>query len=457
VPIEEYMNGASLENPFARSFFVSVFILCAIAAAALCIVISPSVIFVPIAAALLIWAIFRYPVRALGIALAWMPVDFMVISLGKFYGLPHMTLISVLDKEVLFLLLTLILWRKNGFTPAAPDWILFACVTLATIRTIFSGSIVGLWTDFYWVIPYLAGRMTVLTATQQKLWATCAIWIAGMLSILGLAEVFIFGEIPRTALYIAIESETDAGKLTSSFYGTGFGGLREAATMVGPNAFGMLCMVALILWWVYCRHPLPAGMAAVGLLVSLTRSAWVGAAVGIPVIALLMRQGRRLFAYGMLVLALFAASIPVLGLDEFIHSMKTGEDTSAEGHRTDILDGLQYAISHPLGAGNNTFSTANLKETSSATIFETTYPQIAAEYGIATSVCLIGFLSTALYVVWRQKSLLGYVGVGILIAIGVVMVVTLPLQDRRLACWVCFPIGLAVKSCTVQKRMPISV
>jgi len=146
--------------------------------------------------------------------------------------------------------------------------------------------------DFAFIISYFVGRVTVLSTKQEQLWARCAVWIVGILSVLGLAEVFIFGEGPRTLLYLAIDSETEGGQLTASFHATGFTGLREAATMVGPNGFGALCMVALVLWWVYCRNPLPAAMIAVGLICSVTRAAWLGTAAAIPLLAVIMQQRR---------------------------------------------------------------------------------------------------------------------------------------------------------------------
>src|SRR6266850_1209509 len=50
---------------------------------------------------------------------------------------------------------------------------------------------------FGFILPYVVGRVAILTVKQEHLWARCAVWIAAVLSIAGLAEVFIFGETPR--------------------------------------------------------------------------------------------------------------------------------------------------------------------------------------------------------------------------------------------------------------------
>lgn len=448
------MNGQSLENPFASAFRTSSVVLALLLAASLFIFVPPlMLLLVPFAGAALLWVVFRWPTGTLGAVLAFMPVDFMVIALGKFFGLPHMTVVSVCDKEVPLLLVALILWRRNGFKPAAPDWFLLACLGLAAVHTVFDGTLVGLWTDFNFVIPYFVGRMAILTQKQEQLWARCAVWIVAVLSVLGLVEVFILGEGPRTLLYLAIGSEAGKGGLTASFHGAGFEGMREAATTVGPNGFGMFCMIALILWWVYCRNPLPAGMVAVGLICSLTRSAWLGAAAAIPFLAIIMKQGKRLLLYATLSISLFVASVPILGLGDYLFYNKTGQDESAEGHQDEVLSGLKFAADHPFGAGNMRLSAVALHQDNNTRLFETTYPQLSAEYGVADVLLFAGFLLSALRRVWQQQSQLGYAALGILLSISLAMVVTLPLADRRLSSWILFPIGLAIQCSTRRDKV----
>jgi len=440
------MNSHTVENPFARAFRTSSIVFVAVLAASLSAFISPLFMVIPFAVAGFLWVLFRYPLTALGGFLAFMPVDYMAIELGKFAGLPHMSVVSACTKEIPLLLLTLILWRRNGFTPATPDWFLLACFTLAAVYTVFGGSLTALAIDFNFIIPYFVGRMTVLSRKQEQLWARWAVWIAASLAVLGEIEVWILGEGPRTLLYLATDSETEGRHLTGSFSGSGFGGLREAATMVGPNGFGALCMIALILWWVYFRNPLPGGMIALGLVSSVTRSAWVGAAVAIPLLAFLMNQKKRLFLYGALALALFAAAIPIFDLSEFLLNTKTGQDTSVEGHQQDIVDGFNYVAEHPFGSGNQKLSTIDRKGNANAVSFETTYISLAAEYGIPNAICFVGFVFAALYLVWRKQSPLAHAALGILVGLSLVMIVTLPLADRRLACWAMFPVGLAIRA-----------
>jgi hypothetical protein len=401
---------------------------------------------VPLAVAALLWAIFRYPVTVLGALLAFMPLDYMAIELGKFAGFPDMTLVSAGTKEIPLLLLTVVLWRRNGFRFATPDWLLLTCFALAAVRTIFDGTLTGLAIDFNFIVPYFVGRMTVLKEKQEQHWARRAVWIAAILSILGMIEIFILGEGPRTLLYLATDARTDGGQLAASFHGAGFTGLREAATMMGPNSFGPLCMIALVIWFVYCRNLLPGAMVAAGLICSVTRAAWLGTALAITLLAFLMTQKKRLLVYSVLVLALFAVSIPVLDLGDYFATMASGQDSSTEGHRNEIVTGVEYAADHPFGSGNEKISPLAAKSDGNAISVETTYPDLAAEYGIAAALFFVGFLACAGYCAWRNDSQLGRATVGILAGMCTVMVVTLPLFDRRLACWALFPVGLAIRT-----------
>ena len=441
------MNGQVLQNPMVSPFRVSCVVVVLILAACLSILESSLLVLVPLVGGALLWAVVRHPTAALGIVLAYMPLDFMAIALGKFLGLPHMTLVSVCDKELVLLLLAFILWRQNGFKAVAPDWFLVACFFLALISTAFVGTLGGLALDLDFIIPYAVGRVTILAAEQESVWSGRAVWILAGISLLGMIEVFALGAIPRTVLYTAVDSEVQGGQLTDPFRGTGLVNLREAATMVGPNGFAALCMIVLVIWWVYFRNPVPAVIVGAGLICSVTRSAWMGTVLAVVFVAITMGQMKRLCMYAGLVGALFLASIPVLGLSDYLHYNKTRQDDSAEYHRNEILSGLKYDADHPFGSGNIKISPVLTKENDNALYFETTYPAFAAAYGIAPALCFLGFLCSSLRLLWRNQNRLAYAAMGILVGMCVVMTFTNSLIDRRLIVWAWFPIGLAIRSC----------
>jgi hypothetical protein len=442
------MNEQIAENPFAAPFMISLAILIFIAGILLSLVLPLWIVIAPVAIAALVWVLSRHPTSTLGLFLAWMPFEFLAVMSGRFLGVPLIDVVSK-SKEPLLLLLILILWKRNGFRLAAPDWFLLGLFAIAAIRKVFGGSYLAFQDDFAFLLPYFAGRVAVLTAAQQHLWARCAVWIVAVLSAAGMLELLVIGDGPRTLLYLALGRtiEVEEGGLASSFHGIGYSGLREASTMVGPPEFAALCMITLILWWVYPKNRLAGGMVVAGLVCAVTRSAWLGTAVAIFVLALAMRQTKRLAFFATLALALFAASIPILGLSDYLFFTKTGQDPSAQWRRETIVTGIQYIVQHPLGTGAGSIGGRALDSDRNALVLETSYLAFGGQYGIAALLCFLGFLLTAFRLVWRERSSLSYMASGIIIALSVMMIFFILHTDFRLNCWAWFPVGLAVRSC----------
>ena len=450
---------AKEENSFASAFGISSLVFVLVLAVFLHVLGVSLAIFVPLlGAAVLLWIVVQHPIGALGGFLAFMSVFPMAVILGEYFGPPTIAWASACSRVVLVVLIC-ILWRRNGLNLTTPDWFALACVALALVRLVFGGTLISLLGDFNCMIAYAAGRVTVLNANLERRWATRAVWIVAVLSVLGMTEVFIFGEGPRAMLYSSVSDlmTTEGGALNAVFHAEGFAGLRESATMLGPLTFGSLCMIGLILWWVYCRNPLPGAMIAAGLTCSLTRSAWLGTTLAVPLLAVLMKQRRRFFLYAGLGLALFIVSIPVLGLGDYLSMAKSGQDYSTQGHRESIFDGMEYVLDHPFGSGAGSvgFYASAMQNNSYGVFFENTYLTLAAEYGIATGLCFLGFLVSALWMAWQKRTQLGYSAVGILVGFGAVMMFAPLHLDFPLATWIWFPVGLAVRSSVaLQDREP---
>jgi hypothetical protein len=398
--------------------------------------------------AALLWSAFHHPTIALGAVLACMPIYPVAMLLARFFGPSYIMsdVFKACDRGIL-LLLTCLLWWRNGIKLKYPDWFLLACFSLAAIRLAFGGMLLALLSDFTLVIAYAAGRVAVLKAAEEELWATRAVWIIAILSVLGMTEVFIFGQGPRTILYLSVaDGGTVGGNLNATFHADGFAGLRESSTMFGPIQFASLCMVGLIVWWVYRRNVWLGVAIVLGLICSVTRSAWLGTALAIPILAFVMGERKRLFYCAGLVIALFIASIPVVGLGDYLSLSKRGQDLSAQSHEESVFSGVEYVLEHPLGSGPGNAGMYATKNNSNGIFIEDTYLTFAAEYGILTSLCFLGFLLSALWVVLGKHTQLGYAAVGILLGFGAVMMVAPTHQDSALASWVWFPIGLAVRS-----------
>lgn len=395
---------------------------------------------------LLLWLAWRYPMKGLGCFLAFIPAYTLTFLLAKFFG-PHYIGVFEGGDRVILLLFTLILWRRNGIELKLPDWMLLICFAIAVVRLLISGTVLGLLTDFNFMIAYAAGRVTVLSSEREKAWAKRAVWIVAVISVLGLVEVLYIGEAPRTVLYLAVANGGTAGQsLDAAFHADQYTGLRESATMFGPLQFAPLCMTALILWWVYCQNPVPGAMIAAGLVGSVTRSAWVGTTVALALVAVHMGQTRRLLKYGGLLLALFVAAIPILGLSDYLLSTRSGQDPSRESHQESLLGGLQYTLAHPLGTGPGSIGKWAVKQEENAAGIENTYLTIAAQYGIPALLGFAGFLVSALWRLWREHTQRAYASVGIIAGFGAVMLFAALHDVFPLACWLWFPVGVAIRS-----------
>jgi hypothetical protein len=403
-------------------------------------------------AGVLAWGALRHTLLALGAVLAFMPIYPVAMLLGRFFGPAFMMsdAAKAADRLVMLLLVCILCWR-NGVKLKTPDWLLLGCFALAAIRWVFGGEFIALVGDFNLMIAYAAGRVTFLSLSQEKLWARYAVGLVAVLSLLGLAEVFIFGEVPRTVLYLAVGNRvTDNGALNPTFHAEGFTGLRESATMIGPLQFASLCMVALLIWWVYQHNLWTGALIAAGLVCSLTRSAWLGTAVAIPFLAFVMGQKKRFLIYAGIGVALFIVSIPLLGLSDFIFAAKKAEDASSQGHAESIVKGLEYAAGHPWGAGPGNAGFYATTNNSVGVFIEDSYLTLSAEYGIAVSLCFLAFLVSAIWFTVRQKTPLGYLAAGIVLGFAVVLIFAPLHLDFNLACWVWFPVGLAIRAATAK-------
>lgn len=448
------MSSAStlLERPYSRALRVSG-LLCGLALIALLgsmgVPLAPLAIAAPFA--VFLWLAMRYPMHGLGIFLAFIPTYTLIFLIAEFFGPPYVGALEGADRVVL-LLLVVVLWWRNRVKLATPDWILLSCFGIAIVHLIFAGSVFALLSDFNFIIAYAAGRVTKLSAFQETHWANRAIWIIASLAVLGMVEVFFIGEAPRTLLYLAVaRGGTQGNALDAAFHGEGYSAMRESSTMFGPLQFAPLCVMALIVWWVYSRKPIPGIVIAAGLICSVTRSAWLGTATAVVVLGVMMGETKRVVKYGALMLALFVAAIPVLGLTDYFASMRAGDDPSAQGHKESLVEGVQFMALHPFGVGPGNAGKLAVEEEDTAFSVEDTYLTFAAEYGIVTTLLFVGFLASLFHLLRRKRTKLAYASIGIVVGFSVVLTFAALHDVFPLACWIWFPVGLAVRSATEDR------
>lgn len=436
------MMDRLVQNPFASGVRISGMFVVLMLAAFLLIFVSPVIVFGGLLGATLVWAVIFRPTSTLATLLAIMPIHFLVIALGKFYGLPNMSAVSICTKEVPFLLLMLVLWQRNGFKPTLPDWFAAAFLAIALVRSAFGGFFMGLADDVVFLIPYAIGRVTVLTEAQERLWAKCAVWIAAVLSVVGIGEMFILGEGPRKLLLAVAFAEDDL----SGFRAGGYEGIRASSTMEGPLAFGALCMIALIIWWVYFRNAVPAGVIFAGLVCSLSRSAWIGAAAAISVLAFKLSQKGRLVSCGLLAAVLLVAAVPLLEIHEFVSTSAAGQDESTGVHVASLKKGLEYVANHPFGSGGGSIGFRATKNNAVLENIESSYLTYGANYGVLAVLSFGALLLSALRRTWKAGTPMGHVATGTLIGFGIMMLFEPMHTSTHLNSWVWLPIGLSLRS-----------
>jgi O-Antigen ligase len=384
-----------------------------------------------------------------GIFLFIMPFFTLMFLLAEFFGPDYIANLEGIDRCVLLLLTTILLFQ-NGLVLAFADWLILATFVIAAIRLPLDGLLLSLVSDFGFIIAYFAGRGISLTNVQQKNWARVAVWTIALISVAGMLEVFGFGEGPRTILYLRVAEATTVNgvALNASYHAAGFTGLRESATMLGPLQFAPLCMAALVFWWVYYRKPLPGLMILAGLVCSVTRSAWAGTAVSIVVLGVAMGHKKHLLTYGALAVALFVMTLPFTGIGDYLTANKQGTDLSADQHRSSVQEGTFFVMQHPLGSGARNVGRQALKTNEDATYFENAYLSLAGAYGIPVVLCLLGFIVEILRLSIRARTQLGFAVLGVLVGFGIVLMFASLHDVFPLACWIWFPAGLLVTQAT---------
>ncbi|HKX72395.1 MAG TPA: O-antigen ligase family protein [Candidatus Saccharimonadales bacterium] len=199
--------------------------------------------------------------------------------------------------------------------------------------------------------------------------------------------------------------------------------LRGFATMRGPNPFGAWLLLPLALAAVTVmrqRRNMLAGAALgfgiVALIVSGSRSAWLGALAGAVVLALILVPREKVVravkfaAIPTLVLGIIflwlATTVPALRLAVFRSS--PGDASLLEGstqkHWEETVRGVQDVAAHPLGQGVGTAGPASFyNQAGPPEIAENYFIQIAQEVGVFGLGLFVAISGVVVYRLWRLR------------------------------------------------------
>lgn len=434
-------SGSDGQPPTGRIFFAAAVTLSVATVSAVLIHLELAVAIVVLAClAALAW---RTNVERLtGIFLLLMPLQWLVIALLQLDGVAHYELISATKEVILASVFLWFAWRTPRFKFTLPDAMLCTMLLIVLIEQVFYTDVKAMRDDWEWALPYMIGRVLPLNPEIQAKWAKAAVWMCVALTVAGGWEVFFLGSGPRLLLLNAVEGDV---MLPPPFSAVGYSGLRAASTMVSPLSFSALCMVALVLWWVYMKNPIPAVLIATGLVLTVTRSAIVATVVVLLVIGIRRREYRRVTALVGFVAVAVAIAIPTLNLNKFISSTASfGGDASLVGHASSLRAGFDRMIDYPLGTGAGTASPRKLKNNAIAFDIESSYLTMAVEYGVVVGVLYAGFFAACMWRIFKVRGKVGLAAFSIVLGYGLLLSVGSTHQDIPLACWVWVPIGLAV-------------
>jgi hypothetical protein len=277
-----------------------------------------------------------------------------------------------------------------------------------------SSAAIGLKDDFDFVIPFLVGRVILLSPR----WIKTGLWVAGLIAILGAIEFFALGIGPRMLL-MGVQNPNE---LTTTFKADFFEGFRAGSTLGGPLEFGGFCAITLIVVGSFYRE-LPkkylvlAPVIAMGLVASLTRMAVLGLVLGLVFLAVRTGQKLRLVAVaaGSAIL-LLALIIPGMGLGGFFAATVSGEDSSIGSHRTSLQEKTKYVLSHPIGNGAGTVGPRAAARDSNALQVESAFLQFGLEYGWLGIFLFSGFGVCVLFRLLRVDSSFGVMACAVTIA-----------------------------------------
>lgn len=219
--------------------------------------------------------------------------------------------------------------------------------------------------------------------------------------------------------------------------------LRAFATLRGPNDFGAFLILPILLV-ISCLRRLPAwvstsmlGFMGVALLLSSSRSAWVGMVLALAALGF-YELGKKLskvaiigiFAAFILgVAGLFYASASVPLLRQAVFHSSPGDPSLTEGstdkHIAATLEGAVRVTQHPLGCGAGCSGPASYYGESEV-ISENYFVQIAEETGILGLCFFLLVVGLALYQLHRTSgqcrtnrvlvsAAIGYVAIGMML------------------------------------------
>jgi hypothetical protein len=253
----------------------------------------------------------------------------------------------------------------------------------------------GLIVNLRYLVFFLVSWTVALRLTRLRThWQWLVYWPAVVVVVFGLLQAFV---LPNDFLRHFGYGPATIPAYETINYNQHY--VRIASTLRGANPLGAYLVVPISLVTVLLLRPkrnwrqiVFLAAAAVVLLFTFSRSAWVGAGLSVAVILFLSRLSRgsqriALAIVGGLVLVAVATTLTLhhnVSFENFILHTQTHSAipaTSDQGHYAALKSGLSDLRHHPLGTGPGTAGPASIYNDHPARIAENYFIQIGQEVG----------------------------------------------------------------------------
>jgi hypothetical protein len=194
-----------------------------------------------------------------------------------------------------------------------------------------------------------------------------------------------------------------APPIPSSYFSSGSLIPRAFSPYVGPNELGLACVfvLAVILYrtdWTRSRRGWLAVLPLVALLLTASRSAWLG--LGMLVVFELVRQLR---SKQLMAVRMAAVAVSVGALVGALALLISSGDPSIGGHQASLSQSLNLLLAHPFGLGTGVVGPRATRFANSGVLTESFFLVIALEAGVLALVCYIGVMIAAGVTLMRAR------------------------------------------------------
>ncbi|MBZ0254230.1 MAG: O-antigen ligase family protein [Candidatus Methylomirabilis sp.] len=220
----------------------------------------------------------------------------------------------------------------------------------------------GLRIDHGYFLIYLTIRFMPVTKDNLKTIMRLLTWSGLILALAGFYQVLFLTE--KDLLWWGYGQAPLFQRVPDAWHRAEWGFLRPGLIVGGPLGFGAIMMIIILMTAPFALFYkkksygwlpfITLVLCGVAMILTTTRGAWLGTAVGVPVIGLLTRQYKKLFFY-----AFFggAAAILLIGATigfSFLASTIGLKDGSSFTHASRIMDGIELVRDTPIGHGMGT-------------------------------------------------------------------------------------------------------